>query len=1105
VALGGALAGTARVVLHVDDDRFHRDFKRDQETFQRGTREMQRDTERLSRGVLAGSGAFRSLGRSIAFASGSFLGGVGFAAVVRSSISAASDLHEQLNKTDVVFRTSAREVKAWSQTTAGSLGIARGEALGFAATFGNLLVPMGFARKAAASMSVALVQLAGDLASFNNASPEDTLRALQAGLVGQVRPLRQFGIFLSDDRVKAEALADGIAKTNKSISEVTQANRGLAIAEAKLRDVQKQHYGPNTTQYQQALLEVERAQGRVTKAVQGHTVALTDQQKAQARYNIIFKDSKDAQGDFARTSGGLANQLRILRAETTDLEEKLGTALMPTVLRIIRGLTGWLGNTRNVESLQRNLNTTLSITGGVLRGLFGAIGNITRLLGGWRNTLIILGGLWVGLKLKAVASNVAIAVSTRIEAARTAAAWTAAQRVAALRFAATARSAAAANAAIAVSSQVAARTTATVWRAALASTGWGLLAIAAGEAATYVILHWQKVRRWFRVFWIELQRQALLTFQSMVEPFSHLPGRLGAWARRAKESVLAQLADLGVQSLALSTKAGDAAGQAFGMAYDRGVNKWVQKGPPGALGPTDAQGPTSAGPRLAGGRGARGAAAIAVSAAAQPGAGSTGFHLPGERRPYDCSAFVQAVYARAGIHIGGNTYAQVKQGHHVDRSQLQPGDLIFMNFPGERSPGHVGIYIGGGRMVHDHGAHGGVEEEGVPWGNVVDTRTYVSHGGPSIPTGPIDDSALAGGPSPGDLTVGGTSPRDRAKARREKREREYRERVERAETEPVRGRTPGAAFTAPFRAIQGVFEARQAGTRLVTRRGTPFGAIQVRVPAEQAQTVADWQQLEHQIAAAAKKIKARLAREVRTLAKLRRALKKAEKRKRPDPHVIKRLRQEIADCAARVAVLRDELTGLRGDYIACEEAIAALKDEKADPTDLPEDLQLQIAQAELTEDTGDDLAALQAEERYLEQQLNRADLTTAQRVSLTQSLAGVLGDIRNLSGQTAGTNPDLEAQLQQALALAANAQRSSSLANAFVGALDLFPGQTGPVPGAPAAQGFLAQAQGGQGGTLVVQSLFPPPTDWLRDAAGAVAQGAGLQGYVPASQTNLGL
>ena len=62
---------------------------------------------------------------------------------------------------------------------------------------------------------------------------------------------------------------------------------------------------------------------------------------------------------------------------------------------------------------------------------------------------------------------------------------------------------------------------------------------------------------------------------------------------------------------------------------------------------------------------------------------------------FDCSGFTSYVYKTVtGIWIGGDTYSQIGAGREVSQSELQPGDLVFPH------AGHVGIYIGGGQMIH---------------------------------------------------------------------------------------------------------------------------------------------------------------------------------------------------------------------------------------------------------------------------------------------------------------------------------------------------------------------------------------------------------------------
>jgi peptidoglycan DL-endopeptidase CwlO len=62
---------------------------------------------------------------------------------------------------------------------------------------------------------------------------------------------------------------------------------------------------------------------------------------------------------------------------------------------------------------------------------------------------------------------------------------------------------------------------------------------------------------------------------------------------------------------------------------------------------------------------------------------------------FDCSGFIMYVYAQVGVSLPHNAAAQYAYGTPVDRSQLQPGDLVFFN-----GLGHAGIYVGGGSFIH---------------------------------------------------------------------------------------------------------------------------------------------------------------------------------------------------------------------------------------------------------------------------------------------------------------------------------------------------------------------------------------------------------------------
>jgi len=65
-------------------------------------------------------------------------------------------------------------------------------------------------------------------------------------------------------------------------------------------------------------------------------------------------------------------------------------------------------------------------------------------------------------------------------------------------------------------------------------------------------------------------------------------------------------------------------------------------------------------------------------------------------RTFDCSGFTMFVYAQVGVRLPHSSRSQINYGARVSRGNLQPGDLVFFGSPIH----HVGIYIGGGKMVH---------------------------------------------------------------------------------------------------------------------------------------------------------------------------------------------------------------------------------------------------------------------------------------------------------------------------------------------------------------------------------------------------------------------
>lgn len=99
---------------------------------------------------------------------------------------------------------------------------------------------------------------------------------------------------------------------------------------------------------------------------------------------------------------------------------------------------------------------------------------------------------------------------------------------------------------------------------------------------------------------------------------------------------------------------------------------------------------------------------------------------------FDCSGFAQYLYGHAGINIPRTTYTQwtAPNGHPVAMNQLLPGDLVFYKGGdsimqnGRVLPGHVGIYIGHGKIMDAYGTGYGVRVDNVRMDGYMGARRF---------------------------------------------------------------------------------------------------------------------------------------------------------------------------------------------------------------------------------------------------------------------------------------------------------------------------------------------------------------------------------------------
>jgi hypothetical protein len=297
--------------------------------------QLQADVSQLKNGLAQAEAAIKGVDSNVKTASkgmSSFVGnlkkvgaamGATFATAqlgqfAKESVMAASNMAESLSKVRVVFGEGAAEVEKFGKNAAANLGISNQAALEAAGTYGNLFQAFGLGQGEAQKMSTSLVQLAADMASFNNTSIDQAITALRSGLSGETEPLKRFGVALSEVRLKEEALRMGLIKT-------TSGTLPVAI-------------------------------------------------KSQAAYSLILKDTALAQGDYARTADGTANTMKTLQAKMEDAKVALGEALMPA----FRGLLGILNLlipvlTKIGDFFKKNQTEVkaFAITVGVLSAAYG--------------------------------------------------------------------------------------------------------------------------------------------------------------------------------------------------------------------------------------------------------------------------------------------------------------------------------------------------------------------------------------------------------------------------------------------------------------------------------------------------------------------------------------------------------------------------------------------------------------------------------------------------------------------------------------------------------------------------------------------------------------
>ncbi len=214
-----------------------------------------------------------------------------------------SDLAEVQNVVDVVFPHMSAQVDEFAKSAAASFGLSETMAKKYTGTFGAMAKAFGFSEEQAYDMSKTLTGLAGDVASFYNISQDEAYTKLKSVFTGETETLKDLGVVMTQSALDAYALANGYGKTTQAMSEA---------------------------------------------------------EKVALRYAFVQDKLAAAQGDFARTSDGWANQVRILKLNVESIMATIGQGLINILTPVIKIINTVLGKIATLANAFKSFTELLT-------------------------------------------------------------------------------------------------------------------------------------------------------------------------------------------------------------------------------------------------------------------------------------------------------------------------------------------------------------------------------------------------------------------------------------------------------------------------------------------------------------------------------------------------------------------------------------------------------------------------------------------------------------------------------------------------------------------------------------------------------------------------
>ena len=205
--------------------------------------------------------------------------GFGLYKLGKEAIEVASNITEVQNVVDTAFGDMSWKAERFAQNSIQQFGMSELSAKKTASTYMAMASGMGLGADKASDMAISLAGLSGDVASFYNISQELADIKLKSVFTGETETLKDLGIVMTQTNLQSYALSQGISK---NVSDMSQA------------------------------------------------------ELTTLRYNFVLNQLSMAQGDFAKTSGTWANQVRILQEQFKQLLGIIGNGLIAVLTPVIQ-------------------------------------------------------------------------------------------------------------------------------------------------------------------------------------------------------------------------------------------------------------------------------------------------------------------------------------------------------------------------------------------------------------------------------------------------------------------------------------------------------------------------------------------------------------------------------------------------------------------------------------------------------------------------------------------------------------------------------------------------------------------------------------------------